>query len=249
MIGLAIVTYNRPEYLQQVLDGVEKHLIDLIDVLVIVNDGSTADYSNVKMPEKAHYIEQENGGVAKAKNAGLKYLMDKGCKYLFIAEDDIIPKDRGAIVQYIAVSRFTGCHHLMFAHHGAGNVDKRLAVRENVYEVFPACVGAWCYYSRAAIEKVGYMDENFINAWEHVEHTHRIAKENMCPPFGHYMDVYDSTQYLMEIPGSIEDSSIRTDTRWQQRILNGLYYWRKKDPIAFPLDHTVKDLEAGKWIV
>lgn len=252
LIGLGIVTYNRPDYLKQCLEGVKTHLKDVVDHVVVYRDGGDHKDAYAKiMAEHTDWCtwadSDENKGVAAAKNYCLKALMDAGSQYLFIAEDDIVPKDRGAIVQYIATSRHTGNHHLMFAHHGDGNLVRRIAAQDGIYEVFPGCVGAWAYYSRAAIEKVGYMDEDFHNAWEHVEHTHRIAKAGMTTPYGHYMDVFDSTRYLGEIPGSIQGSSIRQDAKWREQVLEGLQYWRKKDPKEFPLQHTIDDLEQGIW--
>lgn len=247
MIGLGIVTYNRPEYFKESIAGVIEHLLDVCDHIFVYNDGSTEEYDYSGLPDKitVHHAK-ENKGVAVAKNWLLKAMMDAGCQYLFIAEDDIVPIDRGAIVNYIALSRVTGNHHLLFAHHGDGNSRGPIYDGGN-FHVYTNCVGAWNYYSRAAIEKAGYMDENFHNAWEHVEHSHRISKEGLTTPFGHYMDLADSTEYLQEIPESIENSSIRQDDKWRQRMLEGLYYWKKKDPKDFPLQHTIDELERGVW--
>lgn len=245
MIGLGITTYNRPDYLAKSLEAVLKHLTGVVDHIVIYNDASTVPYTYNDPQNRVHVIEgKQNRGVAHAKNQCLKYLMDKGCHYLFLAEDDIVVQNRGAITQYIALSRHLGTHHLMFAHHGPGNEKGSFASKDGVYEVFENCVGAWTYYSRAAIEKVGYMDENFTNAWEHMEHTSRICNANMCPPFGHFMDVWDSTQYLKEIPGSIDASSIRQDDAWKAKMLEGLYYWKAKDK-KFPMQHSIDLLESG----
>lgn len=246
MIGLGIITYNRPEYFKQSIQGIIDHLLEAVDVIYVYNDGSTSEYDYSDLPDKivVHH-DTQNKGVAHAKNQCLRYLMDKGCDFLFLSEDDVVVQNKGAVVQYIALSRALGTHHLMFANHGPGNDEGTIAEKEGLYEVFKTCVGAWCYYTRDAIKKVGYMDENFSNAWEHMEHTYRICKENMCAPFGHFMDVWDSTQYIKEIPGSIDKSAIRQDKVWREKMLKGLYYWKSKDPKNFPMQHSINLIEGG----
>lgn len=96
-------------------------------------------------------------------------------------------------------------------------------------------------YTRRVINTVGYFDENFINAWEHIEHTKRIADAGLTTKWGIFPDVHGSKNWLEEIPGSIDSSSIRPRADWMANTINGLIYWRNKDK-RFPLNHILEGL-------
>ena len=179
----------------------------------------------------------ENGGVAKAKNAVINELLMRGCDYIFVMEDDIIPAHKMLIPAYLAANRMTGIDHLMFAHHGDGNTDGAVDVQGPIVW-WPACVGAFTFYTRDVLESSGLLDENFHNAWEHVEHSWRILKSHGVS-YGIWPDVRGSEQLLKEIPGSIENSSIgKQDNPDRIRtIIKGLEYWKTLDD--FPAQHTL----------
>jgi glycosyltransferase involved in cell wall biosynthesis len=258
-IGIGITTYNRPEYFKQCFDSLIKN-IQSADVLIVYNDGSSVDYSTVlaqiadygEVPfEQVVFIDEKvNRGVAHAKNTLLARLLEAGCDHLFLLEDDILLLDDRAVTEYIRVATDYGYHHMMFAHHGKANEgqehyqDKELAY-------WPHCIGAWCYYTRecleglAAIEKEkgmdypGLFDENFINAWEHVEHSTRLGNAGFTAWFGLFPDLVRSKEYITEIEGSIDGSSIRNDSVWRDRMKKGLEYWKTKHGSEFPGEITI----------
>lgn len=233
-IGLGIVTYNRPEYLRQCMAGVIKHLLPLAGEVIICNDGSSEEqyktYRSVysELPrEIVIYNFFNNRGVAGAKNTLLRHLIAFDCEYIFLLEDDIVPDSPMAFMGYIEASKATGIEHLSFAHHGDMNPGP-LATRGSL-ELYPNAVGAYCFYTRKVIESVGYFDEHFKNAWEHVEHTNRIAKAGLTTPFWLFADATGSEKWLHEIPGSLEHSSRRDHPELNQWIADGMAYWRQKD--------------------
>ncbi len=250
-VGLGITTYNRPEYLKQCLDGVQQHLLDSVDVCFLYNDGSNKGEKEYKqiyktLPKKIGYRHNpKNKGVAAAKNYLLKRMMDEGCDYLFLLEDDIVPQSPKAITEYIRLSEASGIEHFLFAHHGKENIGK-LYMSEKGVELYTACIGAYCMYTPQVIEHVGYFDENFVNAFEHVEHTFRVAKSGFTTPFPTYPDVAQSEEYLKEIPNSIDNSAIRARQDWLPNIVRALVYWQQKDkdfPFADKLKSLLKEIE------
>jgi len=245
-IGLGITTYERPEYLKQCLEGVIKHLLPEVDVCYLYNDGSkNTAYELIyrKLPSKINYCyAQKNRGVAHAKNWLLRHMMDDGCDYMFLLEDDIVPQSPKAITEYIRKSDESGIEHMMFAHHGIANVGK-LYLREKGVDLYTACIGAYAFYTARVIREVGYFDGNFINAWEHIEHTFRVQKAGLTTPYPTYPDLTDSKKYLKEISNSIEGSSIRPRKDWTLNIVKGLLYWRDKDP-DFPYVEKLNSLLA-----
>lgn len=249
MTGIGITTYNRPDYLKQCLESLLKNTTSW-DYLVVYNDGSPepakSEYEKVK--EEIHNLTgtdivwiypNENKGVATAKNTLLHSMLDAGCDDMFLLEDDILLLDDRAITEYIRIGKEYGFHHFMFAHHGNANAAGAVYSDPSV-EYFSGCVGAWCYYTKSAIEELkayeeqagvvypGFFDENFHNAWEHVEHTKRLGDLGVTGWWGLFVDIAGSKNYISEIKGSIENSSIRPNPKWRENQIKGLEYWEKK---------------------
>ena len=85
-IGLGIVTCNRNNFLKTCLKSINK---EWYDELVIVNDGEiplqNAGYNIIN--------NEKNIGVCKSKNKLFRHLLETGCDYIFIIEDDMMFKD------------------------------------------------------------------------------------------------------------------------------------------------------------
>ena len=114
-IGVGIVTCNRPDFLVKLLDSISYRN----DVeFVIVNDGGPIDIKGYN-----YYIinNETNLGVGKSKNKAMQHLLDKGCDYIFIIEDDMLILNDAVFEQYIKAHKKTGIHHFMFGYHGPAN--------------------------------------------------------------------------------------------------------------------------------
>ena len=250
-IGIGISTYNRPDRLAQALESVFKNFSPENHPelqVYLYDDGSDveklAEQAAVVQPyakNLAYLTGTENRGVGYAKNRLLEAMMVDQKRWLFLMEDDQIVTSSKACGLYIDAYRSNKkIHHLMFAHHGPANrgmKGRRLGPR---IEFYPNCIGSWCFYTFMCIREVGLMDEHFRNAFEHVEHTHRIQKAGMLglprDQWGWFPDAVGSRDYVKEQAGSLEDSQIRTDSDWDNHMKESLLYWRQKDPADFPLD-------------
>ncbi len=167
------------------------------------------------------------------KNELLREMLRVGADWLFLLEDDVILTDARAVTGYVAACRESGWGHLMFHGHGPHN-PRPLAVNGPV-TCWPNYVGAWCVYSREALEEGGLMDEGFRwNCWEHVEHTLRLAGLGFCPPWRLAADATGSEGWLAELPGSIEHTSIVRDGRAAQQAA-GCRYWELAHPDTYHL--------------
>jgi GT2 family glycosyltransferase len=215
-VGVGIVTYNREEYLGTLLNSLPK-----VDHLVLVNDGEALQ---LELPDLTYIKNEKNLGVGVSKNKALQHLMENtDSEYLFLFEDDIFVKDPAVFERYIEVIEKTGLQHLNFSQHGvcnktAAGAPRPVAVIEYKKIQVPfyiACVGAMSVYTRKCIETVGYMDERYFNACEHVEHSHRIHLAGMSPGFWWYADAPDSHKLLGDHGWSLETSTIhqRPDAR------------------------------------
>lgn len=241
-IGLGIVTYNRKEYFNQIFQSVP---LSAIDEIVVVNDG-TPYGEEVTMP---HIQHEKNMGVGKSKNDAMRHLLDKGCDYIFLMEDDIIIKKPEVFQTYIKASKETGIQHFNYSQHGLMNKhpqsDRPSPKTKIEYqnkisiELYPNCVGAFSFYTKKCIEKVGFIDESFHNALEHVEHTYQIIKNDMHPPFWWFADISNSNEYLNDIPWSPETSTISSKSSHKDNFLNSLKTFKnknKKDLLEIPAE-------------
>ncbi len=233
-VGVAIVSFNRPEFAEKTVKAVRKHLTEVVDHIVFVNDGSSEKHNGayrrvqkaVQSMDGTYIGMDQNQGVAVAKNIGLQFLLDRGCSHLFTLEDDIIIKSPLAVTEYVRIAN-TGITGLSFAHHGEANAGGYVEATDDVEYYFHS-IGAWCLFTREQLLNDGMLDERFKNAFEHVEQALRIGVE----PY-RYPDVIGSSNWLQEQPNSIEKSSIRPRPDWQPNIRAALRTWSTERPDTF----------------
>lgn len=233
MIGLGIITCERPHFLKQCIDSIP---FDRIDHVVLVNDGK--DWINDCVPDELkskiyciQHTAKPRQGVAISKNQALSYLLEKGCEDLFLIEDDIIIKEPEVFDAYINASRETGIHHLMFGYHGPANKTasggepkpRRIYhYKETDIAINEHCVGAFCYYTRECLSVCGLMDTRFYNAFEHVEHSYKLALKGYSTPYWNWADIANSCDFLGELACSENNSSIRGHEGWSENIQKGM---------------------------
>ncbi len=226
MIGIGITTYNRPEALRAAAASVAEHAPPGA-LLLVSDDGSTEDYEQVfaELPDW-RILTGEHANVATSKNRLLREMMSAGCEHLFLLEDDMLAQHPKAFRSYVNGAERWGMHHSMYAHHGSRNFQ---IDADHAFTYHYECVGSWCYYSRLAIETVGYMDEAFDNCWEHVVHSMLIADSGLLPRgagWRRWPDVQRSPNYIGETTvasthtGPSEDALMRSE-----RIQSGLRHW------------------------
>ena len=95
LISIIVPIYNVEKYLRQCLDSIQDQSYQNFECLLI-NDGSpdnSADICKEYVDKDArfHYFEKENGGLASARNFGIKY--SKGKYITFIDSDDWVESD------------------------------------------------------------------------------------------------------------------------------------------------------------
>lgn len=249
-IGIGIVTCNRPDFFLKCVLSMPKTA-----TIVVVNDG--ANFEDIaKLQEKInfHYIHNPtNIGVGKSKNKLFKYLLDQDCDHIFIVEDDIVVKDHKVFDEYIKARKVTGIQHFNFGYHGPanrGNKSKGAPQPRYIIDygnfklaINMHSVGAFCYYSKEVLKKVGLIDENYCNAFEHVDHDYRIAKAGYCTPYWNWPDIANSYELLDELACSEESSSIRPRTDWKDNIMKGYEIFTKKHKYSPAWQNSVPDTE------
>ena len=231
-VGLGIVTYQRPDFLEKAVESVDEHLGSQLDYKIIHDDCSPIDLG---VAEGFHergwevYLSKENVGVAEAKNRLLRAMMAEGMDYLFLMEDDIEVISPETLKRYIGAIERTNLHTLMF--HGHGSQNKKPNVKDDVVTGWPNCVGAFQVYTRRAIEAVGYLRPEFGNALDHVEHTYRLTMAGLCSPWRVFPDVTGSKELLREQAGSEVPELWDPECAFQK----SLQLWYKTTPMPSDL--------------
>jgi len=230
-IGVGVITCRAENRFKECIKQIPP-----VDELVIVNDGP--EYPPSIYPSNAEVIQHsKNKSVGISKNDALRYLIQKGCKHLFLVEDDMLIQHEKVFEHYINAAEGSGIWHLNFGYHGPANMtpDGHPHPRQIVeYEKGPAialnvhCVGSFTYFLTSVIKAVGYYDEHYVNAWEHVSHTMRIIDAGLHTPFWWFADVADSYNYIKEYASSEVSSVIRKDEAWQKNMREGMEFFKHK---------------------
>lgn len=233
-IGLGLITFNRPEYCRQALESLEASNWGGATVRLVYEDCSDPQYKmqydtiERLWKDKCTFIRAtENYGVAVGKNTLLTEMFNQDCDYMFTMEDDIIMKNPNTCEYYIRYSEVSHCQYLNFGLHGTMNHKDQPVYFQGLL-CYPNCIGAFSMHTRELIEVIGYYDDTFKNAWEHVEYYWRCAEEGFVTPFWYFADYPKSYNLLEEIPGSIDNSSIRPRDDWHRNIEEGKRYWIAK---------------------
>lgn len=224
-IGLGLITCDRKVFFEKSFNSLLNNTKDIKDfVFIVINDGNEdVDTKNQK------FIKTEGKiGVGKSKNIALKYLKEQECEHLFLMEDDIEILSPKVFECYINASNSTGIKHFNYGLHGNHNktLDGTPTARRIVnypddikVVLYPNILGAFSYYHVDTIDKVGYMDEQFYNALEHVDHTYQIIKEGFHPHFRWFADVLEANSYLNDILPDHQESKIRSEDDFMRLFL------------------------------
>lgn len=237
-IGIGVATYNRPDNYAGCIDSVLWYAPEGSSIYVS-DDGSThPNYDELfEMSEEddVKVMRGKHANVATSKNRLLRAMMEDGMDYLFLIEDDMRALSKRAFTDYVDGFENWGMHHSMFAHHGTRNSDVGL---DAAFSYHYECVGSWCFYSREAIETVGFMDEELENCWEHVIHSMLIGDAGLMPNAGwrKWPDVKNSINLITENPDSVSTHADKSDEDLmsEARVQAGLRHWKAN--YRFPED-------------
>src|SRR3972149_8072139 len=233
-IGVGIVTYQRFDRFKECFEHLLKNNRD-VDEILIVEDCSVKDrerydeyFKSILLNNVNVIRNSENKGVGYCKNLVMKYFYGKNFEFIFTLEDDINVVNPGVFMHYVDTGARSGIHYLNFGLHGPANVGKKQLKKHGdaFVWVFPESVGAFTMYTNKLIEVIGYHDESFLNAWEHVEYAYRASNCGLSLPFWQFADAPLSDTYLNEQVGSLEDSSIRPREDWKPNIKAGYDYFK-----------------------
>lgn len=221
MIGVGIITYNRPDFFKQCFDSLP---LNKIDKLVVVNDGDALPYDL----DACHLIQHKtNKNVGESKNDAMRYLLDAGCEYIFTLEDDIVVKDSNIFDLYIQAYKATGISHFNFGYSQRENLNyelkpvwkltvdyktTKIVLNQNI-------LGAFTFYTRRALQTIGLHHKRFNKGHgDHLELTYRAYKHNFTTPFWWFADIYGSWDLIENLSNFTTDSQVRNPETFQSNF-------------------------------
>ena len=272
-IGVGIITHERPDYLRGLIETIVP-CKPCVDELFVVNDGKPL--KDFEIPFGTFCQNEKNLGVAKSKNKALSLMLEAGCDYLFLIEDDMLIKNATVFEQYIEASKVSGIQHFNYGPgspfnrkqtiqnfdlHNRHLLDEKSEPNPKLIVDYKTCkialyehtVGMFSFFTRGVIEKVGFVPEEYPNCWEHVDHTYQIIKAGYHPPFWWFADLANSHELIQEAPNAIQNSSIAKDKNdWNERVMRGREIYKSKhghypnQPPTFDQNQTVAILKKLK---
>jgi len=164
-----LTTYNRPEMTCEAIDSVLAQTFADYE-LIVVDDGSTHDTRAVlaRYGDRIRYLHKENGGVASARNAGLRAA--RGALIAFLDDDDIWLPEKLSVQEAFQRRHpelgliYADCER--FDERGrvrdpSGRLPRSgFVFREFVEEYF--IIFSTLMVPRAVIERVGGFDEEYL---------------------------------------------------------------------------------------
>jgi hypothetical protein len=247
-IGVGIITCNRPEFFKQCYESIDQKTIH---ELVVVNDGDK-EVKNFLTDTTTYIKNEKNLGVSKTKNKALKHLLEKECEHIFILEDDCIITNNEVWNFYIKGYKETKIPHFNYGPGSPwnrvqsdpsviGDLSKRhlasqttppnpklvVGYKNNVdIALYQHIVAMFTYFHSSILKEVGLLDEQFYNAWEHVEHTYRIIKAGKYTPFWWFADVSKSEEYIKEAKDEKANSTLaKNEQTFMDNTINGLQHF------------------------
>jgi hypothetical protein len=88
--------------------------------------------------------------------------------------------------------------------------------------------GAFMFINANILKKIGMFDEGYTNAFEHIDFEYTLAKKVVAPPFWYFPDLLNSEDYLTDIEGSNENSSITNKDHYKENWDKSAAYFVQK---------------------
>ena len=229
-IGIGVITYNRPDFYRKVIESLPKNTSHHS---VVVNDGVNR-YALTSDADTVIFNDSQLG-VSKTKNRAIRCLIEHRCTDLFLFEDDVFVKNPDVFQQYIDVSDISNIPHLCF---GPVEITKMYQTNLKLTCMYSTTLGVDLYHNpqgglmyfnlNLIDEEDCVFDEQYQNAFEHIDVAYNLIGKNVMPPFWYFPDIYNSIDYLESIPTSSALSTITHKDQYNQNVNNSAEYFIKK---------------------
>lgn len=240
--ALSIITYFTKEILDRGrLDLFKKSINSLIKSnfegpVFLVDDGSSVtnhiDYVRGLNDSRINIVLKDtNGGLSKMFNTGIRLILDEGCDYGFLANDDIV-YSKDWFTPYLDAMSKTSIHHLSFFSQSWVS-DSPTSTRSQDFTIngcdlvsYNWVQGGLLTFTREMIQNIGYFKiMPYKSGHEHSNFSIRAAHHQYSIGF---VDIKDSHKYLRyaEDAGKIttRDSDFREQAKVNENLIGSLSY-------------------------
>lgn len=196
--GIAIVTYNRAEQIEEVIQAVLQTKPSNARVIVCDDGSHDNTYEKVRIFPEVTFITGQNLGVGANKNRALYCLRNHD--FICILEDDLVPIEPGWFEYYENMCLHTNIHHFCRVQ------DKQ--VPEVVPDFYNWCTeklkltpiygpsprGDLTFISNMVIRKVGAIHPDFVGVGHaHGQWSDRVAASGMINHPNKWIDIAEAS--------------------------------------------------------
>lgn len=241
-VGLGITTWKRPELFRRCLASVVSHLSDIVDEVLVVQDGGPCYLPDLP----AGWRESDHGqnrGWADSKNECLTYLLDRGCDHLFMIEDDTTVTSPRAVGGYVDAALSSGLHYLTA--HPWGQTTTRMVEQDGPITYWAYVGSWWTYMSAYGLQTGGGYNSVLGGIMGDIELPQRWSLHGLTSGWGRLPDATGSEEWVRPDCLTIEQSMIANQPGWAERQEYLLRWWAETMPQTLPCE--MKPAREGNW--
>ena len=167
-ISIIIPLYNQKRYVKQAIDSILKQTYNDFEIIV-VEDGSTDNPDGIlrKYQNEIKVIKKRNGGLATARNVGIKE--STGDYLQFLDADDFLNKDKlrlqisfmhekNAMISYCEITQYDQANNKFFLSY-VGNREDIFQNLYNVWHTYPLPIHS-LLFKKEIFSRYGYFPED-----------------------------------------------------------------------------------------
>jgi glycosyltransferase involved in cell wall biosynthesis len=262
LVSVVIPCYNQAHFLGEAIESVLGQTYKRHEI-VVIDDGSTDDTAEVAgRYAGVRLIRQENGGLSRARNAGIEH--SEGEYLVFLdADDRLLPEALRTGVEYLGSHEecvFVFGHYRFIAQNGSPLAECRPPIHSDYYASLLQrnFIGmhATVAYRRALFESIGGFD-GVLDACEDYDLYLRTART--FPIYNHARLVAEYRRYdgaMSSDPGRMLKTAIevlrsqwkyaRKSELYREAYKTGMRTWRSA--YGIPLANEVREqARGGNW--
>lgn len=200
-IGVAIITKDRNDFVRQVFEYHALHTIPFVDKFIIIDDHSEMPIMLKDFPDPSNKVVVHRPskwqGVARARNYALHELSD--CEYIFLMDDDLLPKSPDWIPMHIKAMSDKFCKIDLLIHY-PNELNECMSYRNGaIYAGVTASMRSTATLfamTNKCLETLGGFDATMgYYGHEDTDYFTRARKIGILPPEG-YWTLIDTEFYL-----------------------------------------------------
>jgi hypothetical protein len=232
-VGLGLTTWKRPGMYAECRDSVLEHLAGVVDEVIVIQDGGDPYI----LPGPKGWHMQWNGtnrGWADSKNGGLQHLLDTGCDWLFMIEDDTLVTAPEAVTGYIDAHLASGLHYMTA--HPWGETTTTLVEAAGLVSYWAYVGSWWTFMTREGLQTGGGYNDVLGGIMGDIELPQRWSLKGLTSGWGRLPDATGSEQWVTPRCLTIDQSTIANQPGWAERQEYLLRWWAETMPETLPCE-------------